>query len=266
MNAQEHFKAGNLREAVAAATDEVRKHPTDCGRRVFLSELLCFAGDLDRADKQLDALGQVAPEATLGVALFRQLLRGEQARQEFFAEGRVPEFLDRPAPHLELHLQASVALREGKAEEAAAFLAKAEEQRPHPAGTCDGQAFDDFRDLDDLTAAFFEVITSNGKYYWVPLDKVGLVEFRPLERARDLLWRRTHLIVRDGPDGEVYFPTLYPGTQADADDRVRLGRATDWRGGDGAPVRGVGQRTFLAGEASRPILELTEITFTPKGP
>jgi protein involved in temperature-dependent protein secretion len=37
---------------------------------------------------------------------------------------------------------------------------------------------------------------------------------------------------------------------------------TDWRGGDGGPVRGTGQRTFLVGEESVSILELKEITFT----
>src|SRR5262249_44059097 len=163
------------------------------GRRVFLGELLCFAGDFERADKQLDALGQLVPEAALGVALFRQLVRGEQARQQFFSEGRVPEFLGQPSALLQLHLQASICLREGKPADAAALLAQAEQQRTRPAGTCDGQAFDDFRDGDDLTAPVFEVLTSNGKYYWIPIEQVEWVELRPLERPRDLLWRRAHM-------------------------------------------------------------------------
>lgn len=264
MNATQHYEAGNLADAVTAATEEVRKHPTDTGRRAFLAELLCFAGDLERADKQLDALGQLVPEAALGVALFRQLVRGAQARQQFFTEGRVPEVLEEPTPVLQLHLQASVQLREGKTQEAAAVLAQAEALRPKPAGTCDGQPFDDFRDGDDLTAPILEVITSNGKYYWVPLDRIELLELRPLERPRDLLWRRAHLIVRDGPDGEVYLPTLYPNTHAEAEDTLRLGRATDWRGGGSTPMRGVGLRTFLVGDTGRTILEMKDISFQAK--
>jgi type VI secretion system protein ImpE len=73
------------------------------------------------------------------------------------------------------------------------------------------------------------------------------------------------LVVRDGPDGEVYLPTLYAGSHADADDRVRLGRVTDWRGGDGLPVRGVGLRTFLVGSEGRPVLELKEIVVHSAG-
>jgi type VI secretion system protein ImpE len=54
---------------------------------------------------------------------------------------------------------------------------------------------------------------------------------------------------------------LYAGASGEADETVRLGRFTDWRGGDGEPVRGVGQRTFLVGQESRTILEIQEITF-----
>src|SRR5439155_1325758 len=136
-----------------------------------------------------------------------------------------------------------------------------EGQRPRVRGTCDGQPFTDLRDLDDLTAPVFEVLTSTGKYYWIPVERVELVEFRPPARPRDLLWQRARMVVRGGPDGEVYLPTLYSGTHAESDNGLRLGRATEWRGGDGAPVRGVGRRTFLVGDDTCPILELKELTF-----
>src|SRR5947209_10684988 len=110
MNARECYQAGRLQDAIAAALAEVKQHPTDTGRRGFLVELLCFAGDLERADKHLDALGTQDPQAAVGVSLFRQLIRAEQARQQFFAEGRVPEFLDLPSPTLRLHLEASIRL------------------------------------------------------------------------------------------------------------------------------------------------------------
>lgn len=48
MSAADDFQAGRLREAVAAQTEAVRQHPDDPARRVFLAELLCFAGDLPR--------------------------------------------------------------------------------------------------------------------------------------------------------------------------------------------------------------------------
>src|SRR5439155_5696457 len=130
--------------------------PTDSGKRNFLCELLCLVGDLERADRQLDILGQQDPQAVTEVGLFRQLIRAEQARQEFYTAARLPEFLDQEiTPDLSRHLEAAVLLREGKAVEAAGVLARSEEQRPKVNGTCNGQPFDGLRDLDDLTASFF---------------------------------------------------------------------------------------------------------------
>jgi type VI secretion system protein ImpE len=249
-----------LQEALAAAKDEVRKSPTDTGKRGFLAELLCFAGDMEAADRQLDALGQQQPDAMMGIGLFRQLVRAEQARQQFYVDGRLPEFVGLPSDRMRLHLKASIHLREGQPAEAAGLLARAEEERPKVTGTCQDQPFDDLRDLDDLTASFFEVLTSNGKYYWIPMEQVELVEMRAPTRPRDLIWRRAHMVVNDGPDGEVYLPALYAGSHADADDKVRLGRATSWRTANGL-TRGIGQRTFLVGVEGRSILELATLTF-----
>jgi type VI secretion system protein ImpE len=107
----------------------------------------------------------------------------------------------------------------------------------------------------------FEVLTSNGKYYWIPVDRVESIEFRPPQRPRDLLWRRARMIVHDGPDGEVYLPALYAGSHAAAEDGLRLGRATDWAGGQGRPVRGSGQRTFLVGDEAKTLMEIQVLTF-----
>jgi type VI secretion system protein ImpE len=260
MTAKDHYEAGRLKEAIAALNDEVKRHPADSSRRGFLCELLCFAGELDRADLNLDTLAHQDPQAAPGLSLFRHLVRAEQARQQFYSDGRVPELLDQPAPDIKLRLEASILLREGKVAEANTLLGQAEEQRPKCKGVCDGQPFEDLRDLDDLTSSFFEVLTSNGKYYWIPMDRVEIVEFRPAKRPRDLLWRQAAMTVRGGPDGEVYVPTLYAGTHQDTDDRVRLGRVTDWKRADGSPVRGIGQRTFLVGDEARTIMELTEIS------
>jgi len=262
MNARSCFDAGKLSDALTAALAEVKQSPADRGRRAFLCELACFAGDLERADRELDLLGDQDPQAALGISLFRQLVRAEGARQQFFDEGRLPEFLAEPTPCLKLHLETSILLREGKTAEAAQKLAQAEDQRPKVQGSCDGISFSDFRDLDDMTASFFEVLTSNGKYYWVPIERVESIEFRPLQRPRDLLWRLARMIVRDGPDGEVYLPTLYPGTHKASQDSLRLGRATDWSGGNGATMRGVGLRSYLLGDDSRTILEMAKLEFT----
>src|ERR1700754_3223358 len=129
-DATKHFQAGRLSEAVTAALAEVKARPGDTARRLFLAELLCFAGELERADRQLDVVADQDPGAAPGLALFRQLIRAAQARAEHFAQGRVPEFLDPPAPHLQRLLAAGVAHRAGRVGEAGRLVAEAEMARP----------------------------------------------------------------------------------------------------------------------------------------
>jgi type VI secretion system protein ImpE len=146
-------------------------------------------------------------------------------------------------------------------------LAEAEEKRPHCAGQCDGAAFDDFRDLDDLTASFLEVLTSNGKYYWIPLERLISLELDAPQTIHDLLWRTGRIAVRNGPEGTVYLPALYRSSFSDSDEAIRLGRKTDWRGGEGTPVAGFGQREFLLGDQTRPIMEIKQLVMdTPSAP
>ena len=148
MKASELYQAGRLQEAVEAALAAVKKQPADTSLRGLLCELLCFSGDLERADKQLDAIGTQDPRAMIGVVLFRQIIRAETARGQFFSEGRVPELLGEPSPALRLHLEASIRLREGANAEAAEMLARAEQQHPQVTGRCDGEPFDGLRDPD----------------------------------------------------------------------------------------------------------------------
>ena len=256
----ELYASGDLAAAIQVMIGEVRSHPGDVNKRGFLAELLSFAGDLERADKQLDVIVDQAPDAAAGLALFRQLIRAEQARQQYFSEGRVPEFLGDPTPAMRLLMEASIALRDGKGPDALALVGQAEEARPAVAGTNGGQPFDDMRDIDDLTAGVFEVLTSTGKYYWIPTERVLSIDTRPPQRPRDLLWRRVHMEVEEGPEGEVYLPTIYPPF-GEIDDRTRLGRLSDWVGGEDAPVRGIGQRCFLVGDTSVPITQLGDVVF-----
>ncbi len=91
MNSSDLYRSGKLHAAIEAAIGEVKQKPSDVPSRFFLAELLCFAGDLDRADKQLEVLSKQDTQSAMMVSLFRQLIRGEIARQQVFQEGRAPE-------------------------------------------------------------------------------------------------------------------------------------------------------------------------------
>jgi type VI secretion system protein ImpE len=255
------FEAGRLADAVAAANAAVRQAPADLAPRVLLAELLMFAGNLERADVVLDAGSAIEPQAAVVIAEFRQLLRAELARRQQRRDGRLPEFLGEPTPALAAILRACIAIRTGEPAEAGVLAARAEALRPRVTGTVDGVAFDDFRDADDLHAGYFEVLTTTGKYFWIPTERVETIQFDKPKRARDLYWRRAAMSVRNGPDGVVYLPAIYGDDNAGTSDELRLGRATDWTDGSAGPVRGVGQRMFLAGQDVVSIMDVTELVF-----
>ena len=264
MDAKQHFDAGNLNDAVAAATAAVRAKPSDHAARLMLCDLLCFAGELARADKQLDTLAQLDPEATMSVALFRQLIRAETCRQEFFTSGRPPELVGEVSLDMQRRLQASIQFREGDQAGAANTLDAAERERPHVRGKCDGKPFEDLRDLDDLTAGILEVLSPTGKYFWVGFERLVYLKFSKPQFVRDLLWRRAEISVENGPEGVVYLPVLYPGSAQSSDDQIRLGRTADWVGPENGPIRGLGQRMLWIDSEHRDFLGLAELDFTPR--
>jgi type VI secretion system protein ImpE len=87
MNPQELFRAGRLTDAIKSLSAELRDNPTDVRRRTFLFELLCFAGEYERADKQLEVLAQAGPQSEMGVLLYRSALFAERQRQDVFERG-----------------------------------------------------------------------------------------------------------------------------------------------------------------------------------
>ncbi|MDD2877811.1 MAG: type VI secretion system accessory protein TagJ [Acidiphilium sp.] len=254
------FRAGHLDEAVAAATAAVKAKPTDVASRILLVEMLVFAGNLERADVLLDAAGQLDPGAALVVAEFRQLLRGEMARRQLYRDGRVPEFLGEPGAVEQALLASLVARREGDATAARVAAEAAEAARTPRPGAADGIAFADFRDASDSTSGIFEVLTTTGKYFWVPISRVTEITFHKPTRPRDLIWRRASLAVEAGPDGDVYIPVTYASDDATLRAEYRLGRATDWQDRDGV-VTGIGQREFLMGDEAVPIMDLGALVF-----
>ncbi|MBM4010413.1 MAG: tetratricopeptide repeat protein [Planctomycetes bacterium] len=264
--AGELLTAGNLDEAIQAATAEVKAKPKELEARWLLAELLILAGQHDRADAQFDALIAVEPRAAVSAIPIRHLLRAEAARRQFFDEGRVPELLDGADQQVRDRLEAFVLLRAGKATEAGRLVERAEKARPALSGRCmlgkeSERGFADFRDLDDITAEVFEVLTQTGKYYWIEMRRVELIEFTPPERPLDLIWRPARMVVKDAFDAQVHLPAVY-GTLTGVDAASRLGRRTDWLGEEGEAIVGVGRRSFVIdGEEEVDMMTLGSITF-----
>jgi len=261
MEALELLNQGQLNEAIDAAREVVKAQPTLVEARELFAELLCLKGELERADKQLETIVIQQPQSAITAVLLRQLIRAEIARREVWNEGRMPEFVGKPDWTCRQTLEALIAFREESYAQSLQLIEEIEEKRQTIEGVCDGSPFTGFRDMDDLCLAFFEVLTSTGKYFWIPFSQVESVEFSPAARPRDLLWRQCEISVQNGPEGVVYMPVLYPRTGASDDIAIRMGRKTDWLVEDERPILGLGQRVFGLGDREIGIMEIEQLVF-----
>jgi type VI secretion system protein ImpE len=251
---------GKLQAAIEALTGEVKANPTDIQRRTFLFELLCFAGDYDRAERQLDVVGHQSASAEIGVQVYRDNLKAERARARLLSDGLQPHFLTEPPAYVDLLLEGINRLREQHVSEARAALDRAEEERPALTGRLNGRPFFDFRDYNDILGAVVELFIKD-HYTWLPLEQVRRIEINAPRQLRDLLWASARVETADGIIGEVFLPTIYPGSSDHPNDQVKLGRMTDWTALSEELCLGSGLRLYLMGEEEKAILEVRAIEF-----
>jgi type VI secretion system protein ImpE len=255
----ELYQQGKLQEAIDAQIAAVKSKPADQKLRLFLFELFAFAGEFERAQKQIDALKFDEPELLAAAVNYRQCLESELVRRRVFKEGISPQFLKAPPEHLKLRLEALQQLRGGDAVAAKATLDKAEDVTPSFKGVLNDKPFEFLRDPDDLFGPVLEVF-AKGNYFWVPLEEIDLLASNPPKFPRDLMWLPANLQVKEGPAGEVFLPAIYPGSSEHADPLIKLGRANDWLQAEGGPVRGAGLRILLVDDADFNLLDVRQIT------
>lgn len=259
MDVKDYISTGNLQEALSAATSMVRQNPQDLNQRNLLWQLLCILGDWERADNQLDIIGSQNSEIDPRVNLYRWLIRAEQARKDCFNSDVLPEFMDKPTLTQQTVLKALIERRGGDMKKSMEFLQEAAHHAPVLSGTCNNKNFVGLRDCDDWCAFFLEVLTSKGKYYWIPFELISELKINPPQYLIDLLWRRTVVSLRTGIEGEIYLPTIYIDTPKEHQ-AAKLGHHTDWIIKLNEPVCGIGQRCFLIGDIEIPIMEIEQLT------
>jgi type VI secretion system protein ImpE len=231
MTAKQLFDAGKVREAEKQLTAYLRDHPTDVGQRTFLFELLCFAGDYSRAEKQLAVLSRGNQNAELGAILYFAALHAEKMRHQMFEGEQMPQ-------------QASP---------------------PSPSGVLNGRPFTSLSDSDPDLGARLEVFAA-GAYLWIAFEHLASIEMEPPCKLRDTLWRPA--IVRAAPSfkggadlGEVLIPALYPFSWKHSNELVWLGRVTDWAADEEGKQYPSGQKIWLVDGEEVPFLEVRSVEF-----
>jgi len=256
MNVNEAYKAGNLALALSLSAQEVKQKPKDVAARVLFAELCCIAGDLERADKQLQTLLTLSPELAFTTSNWRQLIRAAYSRANVYHEGEVPTLIAEVTPAIEVALAQLVALRSN---DKSAMDETLNQSVNTPSAThfaINGAVCFEFRDLDDVNANILEFLGTNGKYFWVDLCQVESITFEKPQRPLDLLWRKCNLTISNGSDGVVFMPTVYPFTQEDPE--CLLGRSTAWQNQLGCEL-GSGLREFLVNDDVLSVMELESI-------
>lgn len=240
MSPHDHFQSGRLAEALAAQTAEVKSNPTDVERRYTLFAFLCFAGELERADKQLDVLTSIDPKIEVGSRIYRQLLASEMQRRRVY-EGTAEPMLPPTAPlHANLRLEALAQHRSGNRSELTTLLDRAAEASPDLSGFVNDRAFQSMGDADGLLGSVLEVF-AGGRYLWLPFEEIRSLTLDAPRHLLDLLWTAADLVDREGTEASVHIPATYALTSPSVDDAIRLGRATIWSY-DSGWERGQGQR------------------------
>lgn len=258
--AKAQFEAGNLNAAVEAAIQAVKQKPTDFQARTFLFELSLFSGDWDRAERQLDAIGQMDVNAMIGAQIYKQAIEAERKRARFFSQSLKPEFMTDAPDYVYGLLTANNRLREGAAAEARQILDQVEEQRPAISCRINGAQKEDLRDYNDLTMCVLEAFV-NDSYLWIPFEQIVKIEFEPRKSLRDLFWRQAKIETLNGSNGEFLIPALYADSWKSENDEVRLGRFTDWRDLGDEIFFGEGQKLFFVEGEAKAILDFDSIEF-----
>jgi type VI secretion system protein ImpE len=234
MNARELLQAGKLDEAIQALGADLRSNPTDVQKRTFLFELLCFAGQYDRAEKQLDVLAGSSKESDMGALLYRAALHAERVRHDLFEKREFPVTTTGTGSAITIQ------------------------------GTINGQSFQTLTDADPRLGARLEVYAA-GAYLWLPFEHISKVQMQAPKRLRDLIWItalvHTSEAFKGKELGEVLVPALQPFSWKHPDEQVRLGRMTDWQQDETGEVVPVGQKMLLVDGEEFPILEVREIEF-----
>ncbi|HTT22304.1 MAG TPA: type VI secretion system accessory protein TagJ [Candidatus Sulfotelmatobacter sp.] len=257
----ELLETGQLSTAIERVAGEVKVKPTDLTARTFYFELLCLAGDLDRAAKQLDVLAASDLEMCGRVGPYLGAIQAERERRRFFHGGPRPPVMGE-TPYTAAYLEAVENYAAGDFATANTLLENAVEQRRSLRGTLNGAAFEELSDTADLLAPFLEIVI-DGHYTWVPWQAIQSLSIPEPKNLRDMVWSPCSLSLHSGSHGEALVFSLYVDSHLDGEDDVRLGRRTIWSADQTGFTVAYGQKMISADDVDHPLLEVRQLEVEP---
>ena len=243
----------------------IRKEPQRADLRIFLFQVYCLQGEWAKASAQLQVIEELDKEALPMVQTYREALRCELLRRDVFAGERTPLVLGDPQDWLAWLLEANRLLAQGHVQQAAEMRTKALDAAPAVSGNIDGQPFEWLADADSRMGPVLEAVL-NGKYYWIPLQRLAKIAVDAPADLRDIVWTPVVLTFTSGGENVALVPTRYPGTEAHADTKLRMARATDWADRGHDTWVGLGQRMLASDAGDHPLMDLRVVEFDVPAP
>ena len=261
--AERAVRDADLDAALRYLQEQVRQRPADAKLRVFLFQLLCVTGQWERALSQLNVAADLDAQA-LGMAqMYRDAVQCEMLRAKVFAGERSPLIFGEPPEWLALLIESLLVTATPRKGEAQSLRERAFESAPASPGAVDGAAFEWIADADMRLGPVCEAVI-NGRYYWVPFERLTKVDLEAPTDLRDVVWTPAHFQFSNGGEAVGLIPTRYPGSESAADDQLRLARKTVWSEVSPDVFTGQGQRQFSTDTGDHPVMDVRSIALAPQ--
>jgi type VI secretion system protein ImpE len=257
--AEQALRDGDVPRALKLLTDQVRAKPQDAKLRVFMFQLLCVLGQWDRALNQLNVSLELDAGTLPMVQTYREAIACEALRTQVFKGQKVPMLFGEPENWTALFIEAMLRDGRGEPEAAAQLRGQALEQAPTSRGQIDGQPFEWIADADTRLGPMLEAVI-NGKYYWLPWNRLAQMDIDPPQDLRDAVWMPAHFHFTNGGEVVGLIPTRYPNTDLAAGGGLALARQTVWQEDAPGMFKGLGQRLIVTDQAEFGLMDVRSVT------
>jgi len=259
MRAEEYLRTGDLDAALEALQNDIRANAADAKLRIFLFQLLSVMGNWKRAINQLKVSAELDGIAIPMAQTYREAIICEVYREKVFSGEKEPLIFGEPQEWLALMIEAQKLLGSGKAAQAADLRARAFDLAPAVSGKINGEAFDWIADADMRLGPVLEIVV-NGRYFWMPFNRIASLIIEPPEDLRDAVWTPATLKLPNGGEVVALIPSRYAGTAQSGDQSAMLSRSTEWVDRGAETFVGIGQRILATSGADFALMDVRTLT------
>ena len=238
---------------------DIRHNPVKAEYRIHLAQLLMVNGQWQKALQQLQTAAQLESKAAAMAQTYRSLIQAEITREQVFKGFAAPQHIGSPDDWEILLTESLVARAHHQLDPAKKFLHQAFNDAPACAFTLDGTSVAWVADSDSRIGPVCETFI-NGKYYWIPFNKIQKISIEAPYDLRDLVWVPCTITLTDFSQHFGFLPSRYPFSYEQGKDQLSLSSLTEWTAIDEQNWAGFGQKMLITDKAEYPLLAVRDIT------